>query len=72
MAVIKRRTVHEFESGELSKRLSELRLELAKERAHSAIGAAPSNPGRVREIRRAVARMITEISQRNRKAKEVV
>jgi large subunit ribosomal protein L29 len=71
MAVLKRRAVHELAVDELGKRLSELRLELAKERAHSAVGAAPKNPGRVREIRRAVARILTEISKR-KTAKEVV
>lgn len=67
MAVIKRRAVHELDSEELTKRLNELRLELAKEKAHSAIGSATTNPGRVREIRRAIARILTEIKQRRAK-----
>ncbi|MBU5557816.1 MAG: 50S ribosomal protein L29 [Candidatus Aenigmatarchaeota archaeon] len=67
MAVIRRRAVHELDEGELVKRLAEIRLELAKERAHSAIGAAPKNPGRVRELRRAIARILTEITKRRTK-----
>lgn len=67
MAVLRRRAVHELAADELSKRLSELRLELAKERGHSAVGAAPTNPGRVREVRRAIARILTEITKRRAK-----
>jgi len=66
VAVIKRRAVHELDAGELSKRLTELRLELAKERAHSAIGAAATNPGKVKEVRRAIARILTEITKRRK------
>ncbi len=72
MAVIKRRTVHELATDELAKRLAELRLEIAKERGHSAVGAAPTNPGRLSESKRAVARILTELSQREKKTKEVV
>ena len=71
MAIIKRRAVRELAEDDMAKRLSEMRLELAKERAHSAIGAAPSNPGRVREIRRAIARILTEVTKR-KTTKEVV
>lgn len=60
MAVIRRRAVHELGMDELTKRLAELHLELAKERGQAAIGAAPKNPGRIKELRRAIARMLTE------------
>jgi large subunit ribosomal protein L29 len=70
MAVLKRRAVHELDSDELAKRLTELRLEVAKEKGHAAFGAAPTNPGRISETKRAIARILTELS--NRKTKEVV
>ena len=52
---------------ELQKRLAELRLELAKERGQVAIGGATSNPGKLREIRKTIARILTQL-----KKKEVV
>jgi large subunit ribosomal protein L29 len=52
---------------DLINRLSELRLELAKERGQIAIGGTPSNPGRVKELKRTVARLITELKLKGEK-----
>ena len=64
MAIIKRKQFKEITKDDLQKRLSELRLELAKERAQIAIGGAPSNPGKLKEIRRTIARLLTELKRR--------
>jgi len=48
---------------DLINRLNELRLELAKERAQIAVGGSPSNPGRVKEIRKTIARILTELNK---------
>jgi len=45
-------------------RLNELRLELAKERGQMAIGGTPSNPGRVKEIRKTIAKLLTELNKK--------
>jgi large subunit ribosomal protein L29 len=42
-------------------RLNELRLELAKERGQMAIGGTPTNPGKVKEIRKTIAKILTEL-----------
>jgi large subunit ribosomal protein L29 len=47
--------------SDLSTRLGELRLEMAKERGQIAIGGTPSNPGRIKEIKRTIARILTQI-----------
>ena len=44
---------------DLAKRLAELRLELAKELGSVKMGRAVKNPGKVRELRRAIARALT-------------
>ncbi len=44
---------------ELGKRLGELRLELSKERAKLAMTGAPTKTGRIKELRRVVARILT-------------
>jgi large subunit ribosomal protein L29 len=52
---------------DLINRLNELRLELAKERGQIAIGGTPSNPGRIKEIKRTIARILTELKLRGEK-----
>jgi large subunit ribosomal protein L29 len=52
---------------DLINRLSELRLELAKEKGNIAIGGTPSNPGRIKEIKKTIARILTELKKSNEK-----
>jgi large subunit ribosomal protein L29 len=49
--------------GELKERLRELRAELARERATVAAGASTENPMRIRELKRAIARVLTVIRE---------
>ena len=63
MALIRKRELKAMSNEELKKRLSELRLELAKEKAAAYSGVA-KNPGRIREIRRTIARILTLLRQR--------
>lgn len=44
---------------EMREKLRELQSELLKENAVKASGGAPQNPGRIREIRRTIARIKT-------------
>jgi large subunit ribosomal protein L29 len=41
------------------KQLKDLRNDLLKQRAITATGGAPENPGRIRELRRTIARILT-------------
>jgi large subunit ribosomal protein L29 len=61
LAIIKKKQLKQMSDSELSTRLSELRLEMAKERGQIAIGGTPSNPGRIKEIKRTIARILTQI-----------
>jgi large subunit ribosomal protein L29 len=71
MAVIKKNQMKEMTNEDMGKRLMELRLELAKDRAQIAVGGAPVNPGRVKEVRRTIARLLTQIKKKST-GKEVV
>ena len=64
MAIVKRKGLRELSDEDLRKRLKELKLEQVKDRAQISIGAAPQNPGRVREVRKTIARLKTEIRRR--------
>ncbi len=59
MAIIKMKNLREMKNKELESKLKELKLELTKERALSEVGASIKNPGRIREIRKTVARILT-------------
>ncbi|GEM_PF-676295 len=64
MAVLKMKDIKKLGEKELSEKLNELKLELAKERANIAIGATVTSPGRIKEIRRGIARIETEKTER--------
>jgi len=48
-------------------RLNELKLELVKEKGQIAIGGSPSNSGRVKEIKKTIAKFLTELKRRGEK-----
>ena len=59
MAILKSRDARKLGKSELDKKVGELRLEVAKEKASIAIGAPVSSPGRMREMKRTIARVLT-------------
>lgn len=64
MAILKKRQMKELNKSDLTGRLKELRLELAKERSQIAVGGTSSNPGRVSEIRRTIAKILTQLNKK--------
>jgi large subunit ribosomal protein L29 len=69
MAVLKKKDIRKLDDKETNKKLEELRLELSKERAKIDIGATVTSPGKIRYIRRGIARILT-ISREKSKNKE--
>ena len=67
MAILKKKQLKEMNDADIVSRLGELRLELAKDRGQIAIGGSPSNPGRVREVRKTIAKILTEQKRRSGK-----
>lgn len=59
MAILRTEDIREMDAEERENRLKELKLELAKEKANIKIGSTISSPGRVREIKRTIARIKT-------------
>lgn len=59
MAILKSKKMKEMNAKDLNEKMRELRLELSKEMASSEIGGSVKNPGRIREIRRTIARIRT-------------
>lgn len=59
MTVLKKKDIRKLDVKESGKKMDELRLELAKERAKVDVGATVTSPGQIRNIRRSVARILT-------------
>lgn len=59
MAILRVKDIRGMKKEELDKKLGDLRLELAKERANINIGSTISSPGKIKEIRKTIARIKT-------------
>jgi large subunit ribosomal protein L29 len=70
MAILRPSEIRKMQKKDMDKRLIELRLELAKVRGSISMGASAQSPGRVGEVRRAIARIKTIESEMNRKEAE--
>ena len=57
MDILKPQEIRKLSEKELDKKLDELKLELAKEKANISIGATVTSPGRIKEIRKTIARV---------------
>ena len=57
MAILRSKEIRKLSEKELEKKLDELRLELAKEKANISIGATVTSPGHLKDIKRTIARI---------------
>lgn len=67
MAIIRTSEIRDMSVEEMEAKLGELRSELARERAIAASGGSLENPGRVRELKRTIARVLTIMNEAKRK-----
>lgn len=59
MAILRKKEIRNMNEKDLDKRMTELKLEIAKERANISIGATATSPGRIRGMRKTIARINT-------------
>ena len=59
MAILRMREIREMKPDERRKKLEELQTELSRLRAMVRAGGSIQNPGRIRELRRTIARILT-------------
>ncbi|MCX8194620.1 MAG: 50S ribosomal protein L29 [Candidatus Micrarchaeota archaeon] len=64
MAILKPSRARELSDAELQTKLFEYQKELNSERGLLAAGGRTSNPGKLRELRKAIARIMTIIHER--------
>ncbi len=64
MAILRAEEIRDMALEEMEEKLQELRAEYSKEQALLATGTAPENPGRIKALRRTMARLNTIIHER--------
>ena len=65
--VIKAKEIREFTPEERRKKLRELKSELMHERGVAAMGGSPPSPGRIRQIRMSIAKLLTIMREEGEK-----
>jgi large subunit ribosomal protein L29 len=64
MAILRAHDVHQLSDVELGEQMGKLRMELVQHYGKVSAGGATENAGNIREIRRTIARMLTEKNSR--------
>lgn len=67
MARLKNKTIKEFNEKDLQDRLEQLRTELAKLRIESSKGTLRKESGKLRPLRKNIARILTRVSEMKKK-----
>ena len=65
--VIKAKEIREFSPEERRKKLKELKSELMHERGVAAMGGSPASPGKIRQIRMEIAKLLTIMREEGEK-----
>ena len=68
MPILRMSEIRELTPEERMRRLEELRTELSKLRTMISAGGSVENPGRVRALRRTIARLLTVVREEELKA----
>jgi len=68
MAILRTKDIRNMTEKEQNDKLEDLRKELMKLRSQIAMGSLPESPGRVKELRRTVARILT-VTRKGREVK---
>jgi large subunit ribosomal protein L29 len=64
MAILRTSEIRQLSNVELQEHMDKLRIELIQHYGKVSAGGSTENPGRIRELRRTVARLMTEQNQR--------
>ena len=65
--VLKAKEIREFTPEERREKLEELKRELMHERGVAAMGGSPASPGKIRQIRTSIAKLLTVMREEGEK-----
>jgi large subunit ribosomal protein L29 len=71
MAIIKKNELKDMKKEQIEEKLKELKREMIKINAQRSSKTLPENPGRVKEIQRTIARLLTREHMIEKSVKEV-
>jgi large subunit ribosomal protein L29 len=66
MAILRSREIWEMEVEDIQDKLIELKAELAKNISKSSAAGVNENPGKIRELKRTIARVLTIMNQKQK------
>ena len=66
MPLLRTKEIRAMDAETIAKKLTELRDELMHERGVAAMGGAPPNPGKIRALRKNIARILTIMREEER------
>lgn len=66
MTSLKVKDIKKLSEKDIEKKLDEMRLELAKEKANISIGASVTSPGKIKDTKRAIARILSIKKERSK------
>ncbi|GAA5818260.1 MAG: 50S ribosomal protein L29 [Methanobrevibacter sp.] len=66
MAILRSKDVWEMDIEDIQEKLDELKKELAKNISKSSAAGVNENPGKIRELKRTIARVITIMTQKQK------
>ncbi len=64
MAILKVEEIREMDEKELKEKMNDLKKEIVEERGQIEIGGFAENPGRIKEMKRTIARIETVLNER--------
>jgi len=70
MAIVRKNELKQMDEKTINDKIKDLRLELIKVNAQISMGSMPEKPGRIKEIKRTIARLIT--TKNNRRLRDKV
>lgn len=68
MAIIRKNELKQMNESQINERLTALKKEMMRYNAQIAVGTTPENPGRVRELKKTIARLLTILHQNKKSA----
>jgi len=66
MAILRSKEIWEMEIEDIQEKLIELKAELAKNISKSSAAGINENPGKIRELKRTIARVLTIMNQKQK------
>jgi large subunit ribosomal protein L29 len=66
MAIIRRKEIKQMSEKEIQNKINELKKQLMRINAQIAVGTTPESPGKVKTVKRTIAKLLTELKNKKK------